>query len=150
MSNTFTALHCPAVFSTKHRESWLAPNIEERVWRYLAGLAQAKGIKTLQVGGVDDHIHMLLGLPSTQAISKAMQLLKGGSSAWIKDTFPGMRGFAWQDGYGAFAVSKSLVPTVADYIQRQREHHRVTTFQEEFRAFLDRHAIAYDEQHLWD
>ena len=104
----------------------------------------------MRVGGVDDHIHMLVSLPAVLAVSKALQLLKGGSSHWIKETFPEMRSFAWQDGYSAFSVSKSNLSDVETYIKNQREHRRVKTFQEEYRAFLDKHGIQYDERYLWD
>ena len=82
-------------------------------------------MKSILIGGIENHVHLLLGLPPTVAVSKAVQLIKGGSSAWLKDTFPWTRGFGWQDGYGAFTVSRSLVPEVENYIRNQREHHRV-------------------------
>ena len=90
-----------------------------------------------------------LALPATLSVSNALQLLKGGSSKWIKDTFPELRGFGWQDGYGAFTVCKSHLPDVIGYIQNQREHHRVKTFKEEFLAFLTRHEIDFDQRFLW-
>ncbi|MDR3406518.1 MAG: transposase [Chthoniobacter sp.] len=83
-------------------------------------------------------------------MSKTVQQIKGGSSKWIKDVIPGMKGFAWQDGYGAFAVSKSNLPDLTAYIENQREHHRKKTFREEFVALLVRHGIDYDEKYLWD
>ena len=102
------------------------------------------------IGGADDHIHMLLGIPPTIPISEALKQLKGGSSGWIKQNIAGCRGFGWQDGYGAFTLSKSQESEVKDYIRNQREHHRVRTFQEEYRAFLHRHGILYNERYLWD
>ena len=105
-------------------------------------------MKAVTIGGVEDHLHLLLAIPPTLTVSKALQLLKGGSSAWIKQTFPGMRRFGWQDGYGAFTVSKSSVPEVVDYIKDQRQRHRKKTFQEEFKAFLKKHDIEYDERYL--
>ena len=104
----------------------------------------------MRVGGVEDHIHMLVSIPPVLPVSKAVQLLKGSSSHWIKEAFPDMRGFAWQDGYSAFSVSKSNLPDVEADIKSQREHHRVKTFQEEYRAFLEKHGIQYDERYLWD
>jgi REP element-mobilizing transposase RayT len=97
-----------------------------------------------------DHVHLALALPPTQSVSKALQLLKGGSSKWIKDTLPQLRGFAWQDGYGAFSVSKSNLPEIVAYIQNQCEHHRLKTFKEEFMTFLVRHGVEYNERYLWD
>jgi len=150
MANTFTCLQYHLVFSTTTREPWLRSDIEERVWAYLGGIARQNGLKPLLIGGADDHIHMLLGIPPTIPISEALKQLKGGSSGWIKQNITGCRGFGWQDGYGAFTLSKSQESEVKDYIRNQREHHRVRTFQEEYRAFLHRHGIQYNERYLWD
>ena len=150
MGNTFTSLHYHVVFSTKKREPWIGHDIEERVWKFLGGIARENGMKALRVGGMPDHVHLALALPPVQSVSKALQLLKGGSSKWVKDTIPSLRCFAWQDGYGAFTVSKSNLPEVVAYIQNQREHHRIKTFQEEYLAFLVRHGIEYEAKYLWD
>ena len=150
MANTFTCLQYHVVFSTKHREPWLHADIQERVWAYLGGIARQNGLKPLRIGGVDDHIHMLLGMPPTVAVSEALKRVKGGSTGWIKQNIPGCRSFGWQDGYGAFTLSKSQESEVKDYICNQRNHHRVKTFQEEYRALLDRHELKYDERYLWD
>ena len=150
MANTYTSLHYHFIFSTRHRQPWIRPEVEERIWEYLGGIARKNKMKPLKTGGMDDHIHMLLGAPPTHAPAKIAQLIKGGSSAWIHDTFPDLRAFAWQDGYGAFTVSKSGVPDVTVYIENQREHHRTRTYQEEYRALLDRHGIEYDEHYIWD
>ena len=148
MANTFTSLHYHLIFSTKDREPWILHDIEERIWKSLGGIARENGMKALRVGGMPDHVHVILGLPPTQTVSKAIQLLKGGSSKWIKETFPRMRGFGWQDGYAAFTVSKSNLPDVIEYVQDQREHHRVKSFQEEYLAFLIRYGIEYDERYV--
>lgn len=150
MANTFTSLHYHIVFSTKHREPWIRSDIQDRLWTYLGGIARENGLKAILIGGMPDHVHLALAIPPTQAVSKAVQVIKGGSSKWIKDALPGMRGFAWQDGYGAFTVSKSNLDEVVDYIRTQPEHHRVKTFQEEYLAFLVRHGIEYDERYLWN
>src|SRR6476620_4649853 len=105
MANTFTSLHCHIIFSTKNREPWLRQDIEERVWAYLGGIARENDMKSLRIGGIENHVHLLLGLSAAIAVSKAVQLIKGGSSIWIKDTFPDLAGFGWQDGYAAFTVS---------------------------------------------
>lgn len=107
-------------------------------------------MKALCIGGVEDHVHILLGASPTIAPANAVQLIKGGSSKWIHDTFPSLRTFAWQDGYGAFTVSKSNFPDVTAYIQDQREHHQTTTFQDEFVSLLRRHEIEYEEKYQWD
>ena len=106
-------------------------------------------MKTLAIGGVEDHVHVLLSLPSTMAIAKAMQLLKGGSSLWVHETFPSHRGFAWQEGYGAFSLGVSQVERTKGYIAHQAEHHRKTTFKEEFLAFFKKHGMEWDERYVW-
>ncbi len=149
MANTFTSLHYHVIFSTKHREPWIGRDNEERIWAYLGGIAQQTEIKPLLIGGMEDHIHLLLGLPPSITVSEALKRIKGGSSGWVKENLPGCQGFGWQDGYGAFTVSKSQLSEVEDYIRKQREHHRFKTFQEEYRTFLDKHGITYDERYLW-
>ena len=149
MANTYTSLHYHIVFSTKNRAPWIDPSAEQRVWAYLGGIAKRNKMKPLQIGGIDDHVHALVGAPAVLAPATIAQLIKGGSSAWIQETFPSMKGFGWQDGYGAFTVSKSNVPSVIEYIQGQREHHRATSFQDEYRALLKRHEIDWDERYIW-
>jgi REP element-mobilizing transposase RayT len=103
----------------------------------------------MEVGGMEDHVHILLSLPATISISKAMQLIKGGSSKWIHETFSEQRTFAWQEEYGAFSVSVSQLDKTVAYIRGQPEHHRKMTFQEEFLMLLKKHSIKYDERYLW-
>jgi putative transposase len=150
MANTFTSLNYHVIFSTKNREPWISHDIEERVWKFLGGIAREKGMKALHVGGMPDHIHLALSVPARVSVSESLQLLKGGSSKWMKDAFPQLQHFGWQDGYGAFSVSKSNLPDVVSYIQNQREHHQVKTFKDEFLAFLVRHGIEHDKKYLWD
>ena len=150
MANTYTALHYHFVFSTKGRYPWIKQEIEERIWKYLGGIAKTNKMKPRKIGGIEDHVHLLLGAPPTIAPAKIAQLVKGGSSAWIHETFSELVNFAWQDGYGAFTVSKSVIPDLTEYIENQREHHRKRTFQDEYRALLDRHDIEYDERYIWD
>jgi putative transposase len=149
MADTYTSLYYHIVFSTKNRVDYIKPEIEQRVWEYLGGIARENKMAALQVGGIEDHIHTLVKALSTLAPSKIAQLLKGGSSLWIHTEFPELRGFAWQDGYGAFTVSKSAVPDVQRYIQNQRGHHRKVSFQEEYLEFLKKHGVDYDERYLW-
>lgn len=150
MANTYTSLHYHIVFSTKRREPYIAQNIQDRVWAYIGGIARENNMTALAVGGMNDHAHVLLWTRPTQTVSKAVQLLKGGSSLWIHQTFPALKGFAWQDGYGAFAVCRAHTEVVVEYIRNQKEHHRKKTFQEEYLAFLKEYGIEYDERYLWD
>ena len=147
MSYVSSYFHC--VFSTKERRPLLTPELRERLWPFLGGIARQNKMKAIEIGGVEDHVHILRSLPSTMAISKALQLIKGGSSKWIHETFPEHRLFAWQEEYGAFSVSVSQLDKTIEYIKGQEEHHRKMTFQEEFLALLKKHRIEYDERYLW-
>jgi REP element-mobilizing transposase RayT len=149
MANTYTSLHYHLIFSTKNRQPWIRQEIEQRIWEYLGGIARQNDMKAIQIGGIDDHVHLVIGIRATLAVSKALQLLKGGSSKWIHETFPDLAQFQWQDGYGAFTVSKSQLPDVIHYVAQQREHHKTRTFQDEYRAFLQKHGIEYDERYVW-
>ena len=97
-----------------------------------------------------DHVHLLVSLDRQVSIADALRIIKANSSRWVPETFPTLSGFAWQAGYGAFAVSYSHIDRVKAYLSRQAQHHRRMTFQEEFLAFLQRHGISYDERYLWD
>jgi REP element-mobilizing transposase RayT len=149
MANTYVALHYHVVFSTKNREPWITADIEERVWSYVAGAATKHDMSVLKIGGLDDHFHVVAGIPPAMTVSKAVQMLKGASSRWIRMTFPDLEAFGWQEGYGAFTVSKSALPKTISYGARQRERHQQQSFQDEFRGLLDRHDVAYDERYLW-
>src|SRR4051812_21861074 len=117
MANTYTSLHFHIIFSTKNRERWIDPSIEQRIWEFLGGIARKNEMKALKVGGVEDHVHLVIGMRPTMSVSQAVQLLKGGSSKWIHETFPALADFAWQDGYGAFTVSKSQLPDLIHYVE---------------------------------
>ena len=147
MSYVSAYFHC--VFSTKERRRLITPVLRERLWPFLGGIARQNEMKAIEIGGVEDHVHILLSLPSTMAISKTLQLIKGGSSKWVHETFPEHRLFAWQEEYGAFSVSMSQLDKTIEYIKGQVEHHRKMTFQEEFLALLKKHRIEYDERYLW-
>jgi putative transposase len=108
----------------------------------MGGIARNEGIPLLIAGGMDEHIHLLLCLPSSIALSKAMVIFKANSSRWMSDY---ARDFAWQGGYGAFSVSESNLPVVEDYIRNQEEHHRRMSFEEEFRLLLEKHGMKYIE-----
>ncbi|MBI1919835.1 MAG: IS200/IS605 family transposase [Geobacter sp.] len=148
MANTYTSLHYHIVFSTKNREPWFTPENEQRVWEYLGGIARDREIKAVQIGGYNDHIHALVAIPPSLAVSKTVQLLKGASSRWIHQTFNDMAAFAWQDGYGAFTVGVSQILDTVRYIEGQREHHSIKTFQEEYVAFLRKHDVEFDERYV--
>jgi putative transposase len=147
MSHTYVSglIHC--VFSTKDRRNSIAPEKLSDLWSYLGGIARKNGFKTISVGGTQNHVHILLSLPATIPLAKAMRLLKGGSSKWMNNTDG--RTFAWQEGYGAFTVGISQQATTTAYINSQAEHHRKRSFEDELLAFVKKHEIAYDPKYVW-
>jgi putative transposase len=145
-SFTSSLHHC--VFATKNREPVLTSAIRERLWPYLGGIARENQMKALAIGGVVDYVHVLLSLPATMSVSKAMQLLKGNSSKWIHETFPALRAFAWQEGYGAFSIGVSGIEETRAYISAQEENHRTRTFRQEVIMFLQRHGLPFDDAML--
>jgi len=145
---TNSLYHC--VWGTKERRPVLTPEIRARLWPYLGGIARANKISALAVGGVANHVHVLIAIPATMTISKAVQLLKGNSSKWLHEEFGELRAFGWQEGYGAFSIGISGVAATERYIAQQEEHHRKKTFQEEFKTFLVKHGHQYDKQDFSD
>ena len=130
-------IHC--VFSTKARRRLIQPEFEGRVWAFMGGIARTNGMRALAVGGIEDHLHVLLSLPGTVPVAKGVQLIKAGSSKMIRATFT--RDFEWQEGYGAFSIGVSQVKATVAYIKNQRAHHKRVDFREEFRTFLKKHGI---------
>jgi REP element-mobilizing transposase RayT len=148
MPSTHLSLHYHIVFSTKDRAPLITTEWRDRLHAFLGGT-----IKTLDgipqaIGGVADHVHLLIGLPATHCLADLMRDLKAVSSRWVHETL-GQHSFAWQEGYGAFTVGASQREAVCDYIRRQKEHHQSRTFQEEYLALLSRGGVKYDERYLW-
>jgi len=150
MSHTYTSVNIHLVFSTKNREQLIVGELKERLWPFLGGVARRNRIDVRTVGGVADHVHLLITMPTTLSIARAVQLIKGRSSTWIHETFPKAGRFARQEGYGAFSVSKSHIAATTTYIKNQEKHHRNKSFKDEYIAFLKKHEIDYDEKYLWD
>ena len=126
----------------------IAPELQDRLWSYMGGIAREHEMKALAVGGTEDHAHMLLSLSSSLAIAGAMQTIKGGSSQWLHQEC-GLRGFAWQQGYGAFSIGASQVEATVAYIAAQKDHHRKRDFQAEMLGFLRKNGVEYDARYVW-
>jgi REP element-mobilizing transposase RayT len=149
MANSYTSLLIHIIFSTYKRERVLPPALRDRLWAYMGGIARENQFKALAIGGTVDHAHMLILIPAAIPVAKAVQLVKGGSSKWLRETITSFRNFGWQKAYGAFSIGVSQADEVAAYIARQEEHHRVKSFQEEYLSFLKEYKIAYDERYIW-
>lgn len=138
------------VFSTKNREPLLDDVVRGSLHGYLTTVLKNLNCPVLRINSVADHIHILFALHRTIALSKAVEDIKKSSSKWLKTQSDALLTFSWQAGYGAFAVSHSNLPAVKRYIDGQEKHHRRMSFQDEFRKFLKKHQIDFDEQYLWD
>ena len=141
MSHSYICCLIHIVFSTAERRPLIRDDIRGRLHGYIGGIARENAMAAIAVGGVADHVHILLSLPRTISVAKAVQLLKGGSSKWLNDTFPESKAFAWQEGYAAFSVGISQREKTVAYIQGQAEHHKRISFAEEFAKFLAVHGI---------
>ena len=148
MPSTHISLHYHVVFSTKDRASLIAPAWRERLHAFIGGIVTKLDGSPEAIGGVADHVHLLLGLRATHCLADVMREIKAVSSRWVHDEIH-ERAFTWQEGYGAFTVGAPQCPDVREYIARQEDHHRTRTFQEEYVEFLRRAGVVYDERHLW-
>ena len=131
------------VFSTKNRAPLLVPEIRSELHPYLAVVLNNDGCLSLQVGGVEDHVHLLFALSRIRTLAQVVENVKTSSSKWLKTKSPALTDFHWQNGYGVFSVSHSHAASVVDYIVRQEEHHGAMTFQQELRQLLERHEMEY-------
>ena len=144
MPDSYVANRVHCVFSTKNRAKIIPAEMQPRLWSFMAGIARQNGITPIAIGGFDDHAHVLIALPATMALAKAMQLIKAGSSKWSNQNFGDGR-FEWQAGYSAASVSTSLLDKTKAYIRDQREHHRKRGFAEEWRLFLQKNGFSPEE-----
>lgn len=138
------------VFSTKYRQPLIHPPVEEELHAYLGGVCNKLDCQSIIVGGYTDHIHILCKLSKKIALMKLLEEVKSHSSKWIKSKGEGYENFYWQDGYGAFSVSPFQVEVVRNYIAKQHQHHNKKTFQDEYRGFLSKYKVDYDERYVWD
>lgn len=138
------------VFSTKYRQPIITPAIETELHAYLGGICKKMECPPVKVGGYTDHIHILCLLSKKITLMKLLEEVKSHSSKWVKTKGTEFSNFYWQDGYGAFSVNPAEVDTVIHYIENQKEHHSKKLFQEEYRAFLKKYQVEYDERYVWD
>ena len=148
MPDSYTNLLYHIIFSTKDRRPLITPEYEIRLYEYLGGTIRKVGGISLELNGTADHIHLLAKLRPDCALSDVLRELKANATGWMHDVFPSLKNFSWQRGYGAFTVSQSNVEAVRRYIARQKEHHRKTSFRDEFIQFLNENAIKYDERFI--
>ena len=138
------------VFSTKHREPFIHEPVENELHAYLGGICKNLECHPIKIGGISDHVHILCMLSKKIALMKLLEEVKSHSSKWVKTKGDAYKNFYWQDGYGAFSVNPSEVDNVINYIANQKEHHRMKTFQDEYRSVLKKNRVEYDERYVWD
>ena len=148
MANTYVSNNVHIVFHTKTGGTTIAHDDEGSLYKYMAGIVNATGSHLIEIGGMPDHVHMLVSVTKTIALADLVRTIKAESSRWLQRYSPIYNQFAWQEGYGAFSVSASLKSKVIQYIRNQEHHHEKRTFAEEFKVFLDAYGIEYDHRYL--
>jgi REP element-mobilizing transposase RayT len=149
MPSAFTQNFYHIVFSTAQRANLIQPDLEKRLYRFIGGIVRDLRCQLIAINGMPDHIHLLVRYRADLSHSDLVRHIKARSSKWINETFPHLRRFSWQEGYGGFTVSKSLVPTVEAYIARQKQHHKRQDFRSEFLALLRKHGIDFKESDVF-
>jgi REP element-mobilizing transposase RayT len=138
------------VFSTKYRHPLIRTELQQRLYEYIGGIIRAQNGHLIEIGGVEDHIHLLVNFSPTKAVSDLIRDIKANASKWCNELSDQKQRFGWQKGYGAFTVSYSLLESVRCYIQNQREHHKAKSFEEEYIKLLELHDIAFERRYLFE
>jgi REP element-mobilizing transposase RayT len=151
MPQSLSSVYLHVIFSTKDRFPFLADkSVRNETHAMLGGIAKRLNCSPIQVGGIADHVHLLIQLDRGISQAEMVKELKRASNYWIHERFPELQKFSWQAGYGTFSVSVSNLESVRHYVEGQEEHHRKVSFQDEFRTFLKKHELAFDERYVWD
>ncbi|MDD5766057.1 MAG: IS200/IS605 family transposase [Candidatus Marinimicrobia bacterium] len=138
------------VFSTKNRFPYLGLSIRPGLHAYLATVVRNMGCECPRVGGTSDHVHLAVWFSRTITVAALVEEIKISSSKWLKTQSPNLRNFTWQRGYGVFSLGSADLDALLSYIDNQVEHHRIRTFQDEYRSFLTKFNVVYDERYVWD
>ena len=146
MASTLVKIDIHLIFHTKSQGVKMRENDLGRIHAYMGGIINNLGGTPIIVGGIDDHVHILTSLPKTRALADFVRVLKADSSKWMKQIDRHYSHFSWQEGYGAFSVSPSLIEKTTNYIRNQAEHHKKRTFRDEYKMFLEAYGIQYDER----
>ena len=149
MANTFSQIYIQTVFAVSGRMSLITNNYKEELYKYITGIVRNKGQKLLQINGMSDHVHILIGLRPAMAIADLVRDIKSDSSDWINRRKPAPGKFAWQEGYGAFSYGHSQLDTIIRYIQNQDRHHKRRSFREEYLTLLKKFEIEFKEEYVF-
>jgi REP element-mobilizing transposase RayT len=146
MSHAYARNYVHLIFSTRERRKCIVPVVQAKLWEKLVEISRDEGFETLVAGGTADHVHVLVSLAPRFAVASVVRVLKAKSSRWMNDTG---HLFSWQEGYGAFSVSHSNLPSVTEFIQNQQDHHGRRTFEDEYRAILKKHGVEFSEERVF-
>lgn len=146
MTHSYRVHYFHLIWSTKRRQPCISENIQDSLYSYIGGIIRKHNGSLIEIGGMPDHIHLLIKLNSLDKFSYIIRDIKSNSSQWIHKTFPELTDFEWQEGYGSFSVSFSSVNGVQKYIQNQPEHHKTITFDQEYKKLLERCGVVFDER----
>ncbi|MDR0438471.1 MAG: transposase [Bacteroidales bacterium] len=149
MSQSLSKLCVHIIFHVKNNRILIRPEDDQELYAYIGGIIKQSASVPIKINGTENHIHILSTMSKNLSLSKFVEEIKKNSSRWIKTRDNYYKDFAWQGGYAGFSVSQSVIATVANYIDRQKEHHRKLSFEEEYILFLQKHAVVFDENYLW-
>ena len=149
MANTYTQIHIQAIFAVQNRNGLIQNEWKEELFKYITGIAQNRKHKLMAINGMPDHVHVLFGMRPAQSLSDLMQDIKGSSSKWINERKFVKGRFEWQEGYAAFSYSKQQIADVISYIRDQEIHHQHVSFLDEYRSFLEKFVVEYDERYIF-
>ena len=150
MANTFSQIYIQTVFAVENRQSLITPDFKEDLYKYMTGIVKNQGQKLIAINGMPDHVHILIGLKPAMALADLVREIKADSTNYVNDQKFVRGHFNWQEGYGAFSVSKSEEQRVITYIRNQPRHHAKRSFKDEFIEFLVQNEIEYNEKYLWN
>jgi putative transposase len=150
MAQTLVSLYVHLIFSTKNREDIILVETEAELWAYIGGILNNNNSKLISANGISNHVHLLISLSKNLSLSKLVGDIKRDSSKWIKTKSENYQKFQWQDGYGAFSVGYTQIEDVKNYISKQKAHHSNKKFEDEFRYFLKKYHVEFDERYIWD
>jgi REP element-mobilizing transposase RayT len=150
MAQSLSKIYLHIIFSTKKRHPWIVEKIQSELYAYMAAVLKSWDSPVIIIGGMPDHTHILSLLSKNHPVSKVIEQAKKKTSKWIKTKDKEFSNFYWQNGYGVFSVSQSQLGTVRNYIENQKEHHKRMSFKDEYRSFLKKYEIPYDERYVWD
>jgi putative transposase len=150
MANTYHQIHIQAVFAVKNRNGIIQREWKDELFKYITGTIQMHNHKLMAINGMPDHLHIFFGMRPMQSLSELMQDIKGSSSKWINEKKFIKAKFEWQEGFGAFSYSKSQAPKVIEYVRNQEAHHRKVTFLDEYKMFLKKFEIDYDDRYIFN